>query len=228
MFRSNVDPHQNSMAILLAFLMLFGSTSLHAASAPQVFVGCLNQLPDGALQFGASPSGQLYFVNGQTKMLEEHTNELVRLFAQPVNSASSRNASSTLVVARLQPLSESCTSALSATALESVPGKVGEDVVAVPHTTTSTENGTTAGFQTQGAAAELSGSQSVLSSHGVGQASPPPHPEQAAESEAAANRIAVSVDRTEILPGKTRGTSGAATPIEPRVSAQFGAVPSKK
>jgi hypothetical protein len=193
----------------LAFLMLLGSTSLHAASASQgVLVGCLTQLPDGALQLGAVPSGKLYAVSGQTEILKEHTDELVRLFAQPTTPAARNNASSTLMVARVQPLSKSCTSALSPSTVEAVPGKVGEDVVAVPHTTTSTENGTTAGFQTQGAAAELSLSQSVRYSHTIDQPAMPPHPEQTAESEAAANRIAASVDRTEILPGNTRGVSG--------------------
>jgi plastocyanin len=193
----------------LFFLLLVGSTSLAIAQAPQEsFVGCLNRLPDGTLQFGAAPSGELFLVHGQTNLLEEHVNQLVRVFAQPARSSTDNKALPTLTVSGVQTLAESCTSALPARRFEEIPGKVGEDAVAVPLTTTSTEDRATPGFQMQDVTAELSG-QNLSSTQIVEQPAAPLHPEQVAQSEAAANVNARAVERTEILPGRTLGVSGA-------------------
>jgi plastocyanin len=201
--------------MLLFFLLLTGSTSFAAAQASQEpFVGCLNRLPGGTLQFGAVPSGELFLVRGQTNVLEEHVNQLVRIVAESARSGGDDVALPTLTVSGVQTLAKSCTSALPAKRFEEIPGKVGEDVVAVPLTTTSTEDRTTPGFQTQDATAELSGSQSVSSGRTVERPGAPPHPEQVAESEAAANVIARGVERTEILPGSTLGVNGSTGPVE--------------
>jgi plastocyanin len=201
-------------AVFLLFLMFMGSTPLHAIPAPQkAFVGCVNRLPDGTLQFGAVPSGDLFVVRGETKLVEEHVNQLVRVFGEPSRSGNDNNALPALTVDRVQVLAESCTSVLPAKQFEEVPGKVGEDSVAVPVTTTSTDDRTTPGFQTQAASAQLSGSQSASPTQTVEPPTAPPHPEQVAQSEAAANVDARAVERTEILPGSTLGVSGSAGTI---------------
>jgi plastocyanin len=202
--------------IFLVALMFLGSTALFGQQAQQkAFMGCVNRLPDGTLQFGAVPSGQLFLLRGQKKLTEGHVNQLVRVFGEPVRSANDNNAPSTLTVARVQVLAESCTSALPAKNLDEVPGKVGEDAVAVPLTTTATEDETTPGYQTEAASSQLFGSQNAFSTQTVEPAAAPPHPEQVAESEAAANVNASAVERSEILPGNALGVSGLASTVTP-------------
>jgi plastocyanin len=197
--------------IFLVFFMLVGSTALAAPQSQQkAFVGCLNRLPDGTLQFGAVPSGELFLVQGPTKVLEEHINQLVRVYGEPARSGNEANVPSTLTVDQIRVLAESCTSALPAKKLEGVPGKVGEDLVAVPLTTTATEDQATPGFQAEAASSQSFGSQSAASIQSVEPPVAPFHPEQVAQSEAAANVNARAVERTEILPGNALGVSGPA------------------
>jgi plastocyanin len=195
--------------VLLVFLILLGSASLYAnpasqkdatAASQKAFLGCLTRLPDGTLQFGAVPSGELFLLGGQTNILEGHVKQLVRVYGETAPRGSDNNALPTLVVVRVQALSNSCTSVLPAKQLDGVPGKVGEDAVAVPLTSTFTENQSTPGLQTEAAIAQ--------SSPAIEPPAAPPYPEQVGQSEAAANVDAGSVERTEILPGRTLGVSG--------------------
>jgi plastocyanin len=203
-------------AVFLLFLMLVGSTPLNAVQEPQkAFVGCLNRLPDGTLQFGAVPSGELFILSGSTNLAEEHVNQLVRVFGNLKRDGSNNGTPAMLTVERVQALAASCTSVLPSKTFEEVPGKVGEDAVAVPLTDTSSEDRTTPGFQTQAATAQSSGAQSAFSSHSVELPAAPPHPEQVGQSEAAANVNARSVERTEILPGLALGVTGSETESEP-------------
>jgi plastocyanin len=193
--------------VVLIFLMLFGSASLPVTQTPQkVFTGCLNRLPDGTLQFGAVPSGDLFLVGGQAKMAEEHVNQLVRVFGEVTQGGNANNAVPSLMVSRVQELAGSCTSASPTMKAEGVPGKVGEDSVAVPVATTLAEDQTTPGFQTETAATRTPPYHESVS-HGQDERPPaaPFHPEQVAQSQAAANLGAGAVERTEILPGHTLG-----------------------
>ena len=187
--------------------MLFGSTALFATQTPKTaVVGCVNRLPDGTLQFGAVPSGDLFLLRGQTNLLEEHVNQLVRVFAETAPRSNDNNPLPTLIAGRVQILAKSCTSVLPSKQLDGVPGKVGEDSVAVPLTTTFTEDLATPGFQTE--AARARGLQSP--SFGLDSPAAPVHAEQVAQSEAAANLNAGAVERTEILPGSALGVGGSA------------------
>jgi plastocyanin len=202
--------------VFLLFLMLFGLASLQAMPAAQKpFVGCLNRLPDGTLQLGAVPSGELYLLRGQTNVLMEHVNQLVRVFGQTGPRGSNHSALATLVVGRVQPLSNSCTSALPAKELDGVPGKVGQDGVAVPLTTTFTEGQSTPGYQTEAATAESTSSKTPTPTPAAELPAAPVHPEQVGESEAAANANAGAVERTEILPESTLGVAGSTAAAGP-------------
>jgi hypothetical protein len=191
--------------MLLAFVMLLGS--LHATLAPQkTFVGCLNRLPDGTLQFGAMPSGQLFLVRGQTNAAEEHVNQLVRVFGASSRSGNNHSLLPTLTVNRVQAMAESCTSSLPGRRFEGVPGKVGEDIVDVPVTSTATEPETTPGVQTEAATAQSSRTQTISFNRRVESPAAPARADQVAQSEAAANMNSSTVERTEILPGDALGT----------------------
>jgi hypothetical protein len=195
-------------------LALMGPVSLQAAQTPQnAFVGCLNRLPDGTLQFGGVPSGKLFLLGGETNSAEEHLNQLVRVFGELDWPNTSNNVPPTLKVVRVQALAKSCTSTLPTRKMEAVPGKVGEDTVAVPLTTTLSEDRTTPGFQTQAATAGSDGLQNNRQKFESPAA--PPRPEQVAQSEAAANLNASAVERTEILPGSTLGAGPSASLAEP-------------
>lgn len=191
--------------VFLVFLMLIGSSSSYATTTQKSFIGCFNQRPDGALQFGAVPSGNLFALRGNTNLAQGHVNQLVRVFGDlEVGRRNGHSAPATLTVHRVQALAASCTSALPSATLDEIPGKVGEDTVAVPLTDTSTEDRTTPGFQIEPLKGRPAGAKSA--NHLEAPAAPS-HAEQVGQSEAAANVNASSVERTEILPGVTLGVS---------------------
>lgn len=203
--------------VFWVFLILLGFASLPGAQAQQetqtqqkAFVGCVNRIPNGTLQLGAVPSGEVFQLQDPTKMAEEHVNQLVRVFGVAAQSGKDNNAPRALKVDRIQALAESCTSGLPAKNMEGVPGKVGEDAVAVPLTTTAAQDQTTAGFQTEGTKAQSSGSHSAPPIQIAEPTDAPQHAEQVAESEAAANANARAAERTEIVPGNTLGVSNSA------------------
>jgi plastocyanin len=195
------------MGIVLFFLILIGPALSHAQQTSQEsFVGCFNRLPNGALQFGVMPSGELFAVRDNTKLASEHVNQLVRVFGN-LERSKDNNAPATLTLLSVQTLAATCTSVVPPTTSDRVPGKVGEDTVAVPRTDTSTEDQTTPGFQTQSAAT----ANAHPNSPAIEPLAAPPAPEQVGQSEASGNVNARSVERTEILPGATLGASGSNT-----------------
>lgn len=196
--------------MFFVFIMLLGSLAVTPPLQGK-FVGCLNRLPDGSLQFGAVPSGQLFLVRGHTKAVEEHVNQLVRVFGRSSQKSEDTNMLPKLTVNRIQPLAESCTSALPGKQSESVPGKVGEDLVAVPVTNSATEDTTTPGFQTEAATPQSSASHSALLRPRAQSPAAPERADQIAQSEAAANLNSSAVERTEILPGDALGVSPTTT-----------------
>lgn len=201
------------MSGVLIFLALLGFASFPAANTSQTFEGCVNRVPDGTLQLGAEPSGELFVLGGQMNVMDGHVGQMVRVTGVLIPGANN-NVHATLEVAKVQALAGSCASALPTATRESVPGKVGEDLVAVPVTSTVTGDQTTSGFQTQAPIAQ-----------GPHQKPPdaPAHPDQVAQSEAAANVNASSVDRTEILPGHALGVAeraSATTPMPRRFTPQ--------
>lgn len=205
--------------VLLLFLIFAGSPSIYAAQSPQKsFVGCFNSTAAGTLQFGAVPSGNLFALRGNTKLAEEHVNQLIRLSGEVDRQSGDKGSPAILTVVRVQALAKSCTSVLPAKTLDGVPGKVGEDGVDVPLTDTLTEDRTTPGFQTEAAEQHPMGTHMSMSS--LEPVTAPPHPEQVGQSEAAADVSASSVERTEILPENTLGVNGSYNPTEERGNAR--------
>jgi plastocyanin len=117
----------------------------------------------------------------------------------------------TLTANSVQVVAESCTSGLPGSKTEAIGGKVGEDQIAVPMTTTQSSAETTPGFQTEAATAQLVGKNPQAVQSGMRPSVPyaPFKPEQVAQSEAAANVNADAALRAEILPGNTLGVSGS-------------------
>ena len=195
------------MRIFLSLVVLIGSISCYAAETPQKsFVGCFNRVPDGALQFGALPSGELFTPTGDTNLAEEHVNQLVRVFGNVVQGP--KNNAAALTVTRIEALAGSCTAISLSTGMQGISGKVGEDSVAVPRTNTFTEGKTTPGYQTE--TSRKASAETQITNDPQSAESPfvPTHAEQAGESESDANLDAGSVERTEIRPGATLGVSG--------------------
>lgn len=188
-----------SSVLLLSVLLL---SPLFAAKQTQqnTFLGCVNQLADGTLQLQSVPSGELFALRGQDNVLQGHISQLIRVTGQ-VAAITNNNAHPVLTITQVQTLAGSCSSPLPTKSSERVAGKVGEDLVAVPVSSTLADDQTTPGFQTQATA--------VKKSHAE-QPAAPARPEQVAESEAAANTNASSVERTEILPGHALGVIGSA------------------
>jgi plastocyanin len=198
------------MTGLFIVLILVGSISVYAPTTPQkTFVGCFNRRPDGVLQFGAVPSGELFTLRGHTNLAEAHVNQLVRVVGDVEQNGNDNVPAATLTVVQVQALAASCTSVLPSKTVEGVPGKVGEDAVAVPLTNTATEDRTTPGFQTEVEGAQSLGARSDSSRQSAEAPTAPPRPEQVGQSEAAANVNARSVERAEILPGITLGVTGS-------------------
>ncbi|HEV2401044.1 MAG TPA: hypothetical protein VGS27_29190 [Candidatus Sulfotelmatobacter sp.] len=204
-----------SPGYLLLFFIFF-SPGQNADSAQKEFLGCLSRLPDGTLQLGALPSGKSYSIQGNTKPLMGHVNQVIRIHARSGVPKNQSQNSLTLTANSVQVIAETCTAGLPGSRTEPVGGRVGEDQIAVPMTTTASSAETTPGFQTEAGTAQLTGKspQAVLS----GLRPPVPYapfkPEQVAQSESAANVNANAALRAEILPGNTLGVSGSA-PVSP-------------
>jgi len=193
------------------FALLASAVAL--GQVPQTsFRGCINRRPDGVLQLGVRPSGDLFLLQGDPSLLQEHVNHLVQITGH--SQLGQNSGLPTLTVDTIQPIAGSCTKALPAKKPQSVPGKVGEDAVAVPVTTDKTADQTTPGVQTETGIAQSPGAKSP-SQYESRPPSPSPYtpaePEQVAQSEAAANLNAEAANRAEILPGNILGVNRSAT-----------------
>ena len=204
-------------------LLVLASAIALAQAPPATFRGCLNRRPDGTLQLGVRPSGKLFLLQGDPNVLQEHVNHLVQITGH--SQASPRPGPPTLTVDTIQLIAESCAKTLPTKKPQPVPGKVGEDALAVPVTTTKTADETTPGVQTETGMSQSPGAKRPprYESRTAGE-SPyaPVEPEQIAQSEAAANVNAEAAYRAEILPGNTLGVSGS--PSNPTSSAGFSAL----
>jgi plastocyanin len=214
-----------ALAHLLLLLLPFAPPS----PPPQTtFIGCASRLPDGTLQLGTVPAGRSYRLQGRTRLLEEHMNQLVRVSGQVETGRPTNAAPPILTVNTVQPIAETCTSVLPAKNPEPVEGKVGEDSIAIPVSTTAVADETTPGFQTESGMAQSPGAQNVpanLFRRAARSPYAPLHPEQEAQSELAANVNAQAAERTEILPGNTLGTGTSA--INPAAPPPSSAAPAR-
>jgi hypothetical protein len=178
------------------------------------FVGCISEIPNGGLQFEASPSGTVYLLSGNTAQLTQHVQEFVRLSASPGPSKNQNNAPLTLSVESIEVIGQSCTSGLPGETPVAVGGKAGEGQVAVPLTTSASTGEATPGFQTEtitGQEPPNNGRSTAVSTSHSTSPYAPSNTAQAAQSAAAANRYAEAATRSEIQPGNTLGTN-LATP----------------
>ena len=181
--------------------------------------GCVNRSPDGTLQLGLR-SGALYRLQGRTTLLEKHVNQIVRVFGQPQKAA---EGTPVLVVNGVQAIAGTCTAALPGKNPEPVEGKVGEDELAFPVSTTAAADETTPGFQTESSLAQSPGGKNVpatQSRHLARSPYAPAAPDQVAESESAANVNAEAASRAEILPGNTLGVGASAANAAPAGATQ--------
>ncbi len=195
-------------SMLTIFLLLLASIAYASAQTSQKsFVGCFNRQPDGLVQFGATPSGDLFAIKGDTKLAEEHVNQLVRVSGDVDQTSHNPNGNATLTISSVEVLAGSCTAESPAANAAGIPGKVGEDYIAVPLTDTSTEGETTPGAQIDTTDGHPDASH--RSEHpGAAPEAAPLHPEQFGQSQAAADVNASAVERTEILPDHTLGVAG--------------------
>ncbi len=200
------------MGSYLLLLIILLPSGQGADSAQKGFVGCLTRLPDGTLQLRALPSGRPYSIEGNTKPLMAHVNQVLRMSASTGTRSQKGQNLLTLTASSVQVIAETCTAGLPGTKTEAVGGKVGEDQIAVPTTTTASSAETTPGFQTEAGTAQLTSKSPQAVQSGVRPAVPyaPFKPEQVAQSESAANVNADAALRAEILPGNTLGTGGSA------------------
>ncbi len=204
--RGKIPRRWGIVGIFLAFILLIGSASSFAVGpAQKSLVGCFSRNPEGVLQFGEVPSGQIFALRGDTDIAQQHVNQLVRVVGNANETAAGGGA--TLNVAKVEALAASCNSVSPSSEQQGVPGKVGEDSVAVPLTGTSSEGKTTPGYQTE--SSKQREVQQRSSRPGAEPPLAPVHPQQAGQSESDANLDAGSVERTEIRPGTTLGVNGS-------------------
>lgn len=196
----------------LLLMLIFFSPGQSVGPAQNEFLGCLTRLPDGTLQLGALPSGKSYDVQGNTKPLMGHVNQVIRISGSAGEATNQGHNVLTLTASSVQVIAETCTAGLPGSKTEAVGGKVGEDQIAVPETTTASSAETTPGFQTEAGTAQLIGKspQAVQSGLRPPVSYAPFKPEQVAQSESAANVNANAALRAEILPGNTLGVNGSA------------------
>lgn len=195
----------------LLLLLIWLAPGPNENSAQRAFVGCLNRLPSGTLQLEALPSGTLYSIEGDTEPLLDHVDQVIRILGRSRANSNQGNSVLTLTANSVQVIAESCAAGLPGSRTETVGGKVGEDQIAVPMTTTASSAETTPGFQTEAGTEQLTGKSHQAVQSGVRPPEPyaPFEPEQVAQSEAAADVNADAALRAEILPGNALGVSGS-------------------
>ena len=205
-------------------LLILSAVPQNANPAQSTFLGCLNRRPDGTLQLKAIPSEKVYSIEGDTKPLMGYVNQIIRVQGSPKGAERGTSALQ-LTTTSVHVVAETCTAELPPSKTEAVGGKVGEDQVAVPETTTESSAETTPGFQTEAASEQIRGRNSAAVRSGFHTSVPyaPFKPEQVAQSEAAANVNAPAAARAEILPGNTLGVKSS----EPASSPAAGTSRSK-
>lgn len=203
----------NVVPLAYVLLLLIPALPVQSQNSSQkTLVGCLNRLPDGTLQLKALPSQQLYSIKGNTAPVMAHVDQIIRVAGNSEPTGNKLQYALTLTRNSVHVVAETCTAALPPSITEAVGGKVGEDEVAVPETTTASSAETTPGFQTEAASEQWRGkknSPAVQSGFHTNVPYAPFKPEQVAQSEAAANVNAQAAARAEILPGNTRGVNNS-------------------
>lgn len=209
--KSASENHMSSSAVFVAAILLASTVQLFGQQPPTQLVGCISEVPNGGLQFQASPSGSLYLLQGATSNLTPHVNQFVRITVSAAgNITNGSQALPTLLVQTIDVIDQSCTSALPSEKAVVVGGKVGEGEVAVPVTTSASAGETTPGFQTDTITAQGAPNNGRSTPGPAQQFRRPYSPSntaQAAQQAAEADTYAQAATRSEIQPGNTLGAS---------------------
>lgn len=187
--------------LLLFALMMLPSCSV-LAEQPLVMSGCLSQDASGTLHFQDEQSRRVYRLQGDMEGLQRGMNRLITLSGNLVANAASAPM---LSVVQYRVISNTCTSVLPSNEQFEVSGKAGPVAVAIPVTSSGRANETTAGFQTE--AGQEQAAAKVIPSTNRSAKTPfaPSQPEQAGQSEFAADLDAEAASRAEVYPGTTLG-----------------------
>ncbi len=186
-------------SLLLLLVVILPLCVVHAQESPNLY-GCLSQDASGTLHFLAEPSGRTYQVQGDMALLQRHIHEQVAITGPRANVVAP-----TLTVLQLRVLSQSCTSVLPSNDTFQVPGKTGQVESATPVTSVGSANETTPGFQTESGQQQAEHPGASSTNRNTGTAFGPVHPEQAGQSEFAADIDAQAASRAEMYPGTTLG-----------------------
>ncbi len=200
------------MASAVLFLVLIWAAPGQSSGPSEgALVGCLTRSPRGTLQLEALPSKKVYSIQGDTKALTTHVDQIIRTLGRTGAPGNQGTSVFTLTSNSVQVIAESCAAGLPGPKTEAVGGKVGEDQIAVPTTTTASSAETTPGFQTEAGTNQLIGKSAQALRSGVRPPVPyaPFKPEQVAQSELAADVNAAAALRAEILPGNALGVNGS-------------------
>lgn len=190
----------NRSLAILAFLVF--PFLLHAQEAQMI--GCLSQDASGVFRFVATPSGRTYNLQAGAAALQRHINQELAITGR----ANSNAPSPSFNVVQLRVISESCTSVVPSNERFAIAGKVGQTQAAIPVTSTASAGETTPGFQTEAGLMQAEGG--TASQHSGTEPNPktpfgPSNPEQAGQSEFAADINAQAASRAELYPGTTLG-----------------------
>ncbi len=149
----------------------------------------------------------IYRLEGQPQQLKQHLGELVRIEGRVTPGRALR-------VAKVDKLAPDCSTMIPpGSATDSVAGKVGNEQVQIPVSTTGTAGETTPGYQTPAGRAQPGTNtqpSTALPQSKKHQPGAPPDWEQAGQTPEQANTIAQAAQRAQVQPGRPLGTNPAA------------------
>ena len=166
--------------------------------------GCISRDAKGKLIFGSERTEKVYVLQGDLNLLQQHVNTLVSIAGHLAPSGMGSN-SPVLNVESLRVISQSCTSVLPSGERVAVEGKLGQVEKGVPIATTSSVAETTPGFQTESSVQQFTRREAAQPAASTPAPLPPSLPDQAGQSQAAADTNAEAASRAEPYPGTTLG-----------------------
>ncbi len=203
------------VACALAFVLFlaFPCTSQAQQAKVTTLSGCLSGEP-GSFTLGAVPSGYVYRLQGQTKVLIGHTNQLIRITGSEAAPAGS-DRTGTFTVQNVQVLRDNCLTPLppqSANAVRPATGKAGAESTAVNTSTTQSVGENTPGAQTQTGEAQQAGKHAAVPSGSTNAPAArgplaPPQWGNAGQSQSEGDTNAAAAERGEEYPNYDLGVN---------------------
>jgi hypothetical protein len=199
-------------AVISAFVLtVLTSAGVAQSVTPLQMSGCISRDANGKLLFSAERTGTIYLLHGDFNFLQQHVNTLVSVTGLFVPSGSGRNRA-VLNVDSLRVISQSCTSVSPLGDRIAVEGKAGAVEKAVPTSTTASVGETTPGYQTESSMHEFTGSNAAQPAPHKPAPLAPSFPDQAGQSQTAADTNAEAASRAEMYPGTTLGVDVQTAP----------------